>query len=96
MSKKSILIFYASTQIPELEEKILKEWDEKIFSTNRFKSPRARAISSFFEGPPTANGKPGIHHFIARYFKDVIFALYRRCKDSRRPQGRLGHAWIAG
>ena len=56
----------------ETEERILKFWDEqKIFA----KSLQARIGKKpfvFFEGPPTANGSPGIHHFIGRSFKDLI------------------------
>src|SRR3989344_2359087 len=58
--------------LPEQEEAILKFWDkEKIFE----KSLAARAKGKryvFFEGPPTANDKPGLHHLIARYFKDIF------------------------
>jgi len=57
---------------PKLEQKILKFWKkEKIFE----KSIKARAKKRdfvFYEGPPTANGKPGIHHLEARVFKDII------------------------
>jgi isoleucyl-tRNA synthetase len=58
--------------LPRIEEKILKFWKEKkIFE----KSIRQRAKSPdfvFYEGPPTANGRPGIHHALARVFKDII------------------------
>ena len=56
----------------EREEKTLAFWQEKqIFSKTLAKSaPKGEFI--FFEGPPTANGKPGIHHLEARSFKDVI------------------------
>lgn len=59
-------------KFPELEEKILQKWEnEKVFAQTLQKaSPKGNFI--FFEGPPTANGKPGLHHLIARYFKDVI------------------------
>lgn len=54
------------------EEEILKFWDEKqIFQKTLAKeSPRGNFV--FFEGPPTANGRPGIHHVLARAFKDII------------------------
>ena len=59
-------------KLPEIEEKVLKFWKEnQIFE----KSLRLREKSKkfrFFEGPPTANGRPGIHHVLARSFKDVI------------------------
>jgi len=54
------------------EEKILQFWKEnKIFEkTSEKNSPRGDFI--FYEGPPTANGKPAIHHLEARAFKDAI------------------------
>lgn len=57
---------------PELEKEILEFWQEKnIFhKTLKKESPRGNFI--FYEGPPTANGRPGIHHVLARAFKDVI------------------------
>lgn len=54
------------------EEQILSFWKENnIFEKTLAKeSPRGDFV--FYEGPPTANGKPGIHHLEARSFKDVI------------------------
>ena len=54
------------------EEKILEFWREnKIFEKSLEKSaPKGEFI--FYEGPPTANGKPGIHHLLPRAFKDAI------------------------
>ena len=54
------------------EERILEFWDRnKIFEKTLSKS-EGRKEFVFYEGPPTANGKPGIHHLEARSFKDVI------------------------
>ena len=57
---------------PKLEEEILDFWEkEKIFKKTLDKdSPQGEFV--FYEGPPTANGKPGIHHVLARAFKDLI------------------------
>lgn len=54
------------------EEKVLEFWQEnKIFEKSLEKdSPKGEYV--FYEGPPTANGKPGIHHLEARAFKDAI------------------------
>ena len=56
----------------ELETGLLKTWsDEKIFE----KSVANRSDGEpfiFLEGPPTANGKPGIHHVVARTYKDLV------------------------
>lgn len=54
------------------EEKILEFWKENnVFEKTLAKdSPAGEFV--FYEGPPTANGKPGIHHLEARAFKDAI------------------------
>ncbi|MEK7074305.1 MAG: class I tRNA ligase family protein, partial [Patescibacteria group bacterium] len=58
--------------LPEFEEKILKFWEEKhIFERTLAKTKKGRPFV-FYEGPPTANGSPGIHHVEARAFKDLI------------------------
>ncbi|OHA90563.1 MAG: hypothetical protein A2832_01040 [Candidatus Zambryskibacteria bacterium RIFCSPHIGHO2_01_FULL_44_22b] len=58
------------------EEEILKFWKEnKIFEKsleNSTTGRRSRGEFIFYEGPPTANGRPGIHHIEARSFKDAI------------------------
>ena len=57
---------------PEMEERVQKMWEEQqIFEktlSERADGPRY----VFFEGPPTANGRPGIHHVLARAFKDMF------------------------
>jgi isoleucyl-tRNA synthetase len=57
---------------PQREHDILSFWEkEKIFEKTLAKdSPKGRFV--FYDGPPTANGKPGIHHVEARAFKDCI------------------------
>ncbi len=54
------------------EEKILKFWKEKkIFKKSLEKTKKGKCFV-FYEGPPFANGLPGIHHLLARAFKDII------------------------
>jgi isoleucyl-tRNA synthetase len=62
----------ATPKFPELEEAILKEWEEKKIFEKTLVKPAPKGNFVFFEGPPTANGKPGIHHVLARAFKDLI------------------------
>ena len=58
--------------LPEGEQKVLAFWkDEEIFLKSRKKRKKGKKFV-FYEGPPTANGRPGIHHMLARAFKDVI------------------------
>jgi isoleucyl-tRNA synthetase len=64
---------------PALEEEVLERWRERdVFR----ESVRRRAGAEpwvFYEGPPTANGRPGAHHVLARAFKDI----YPRFKAMR-------------
>src|SRR6187551_1370049 len=56
----------------EREEKVLSFWQEQnIFQKSLEKSAGGKEFV-FYEGPPTANGKPGIHHLEGRAFKDAI------------------------
>jgi isoleucyl-tRNA synthetase len=66
----------SSVNYPEMEERILQLWRERdVFQ--RSMSERAGGPQYVFhEGPPTANGRPGIHHVLARAFKD-IFPRYK-------------------
>lgn len=60
------------SEIAKREEIILKFWQEhKIFEKTLAKEAPAGEFV-FYEGPPTANGRPGIHHLEARAFKDAI------------------------
>jgi isoleucyl-tRNA synthetase len=58
--------------LPKIEEKVLKFWKEKeIFKASIKKRENAKNFV-FYEGPPTANARPGIHHVLSRVFKDII------------------------
>ena len=60
------------TGYPEIEDKILAFWQkEKIFEKSVSSRDEAKSFT-FYEGPPTANGKPGIHHVMARTLKDLV------------------------
>ncbi|MFH1608647.1 MAG: class I tRNA ligase family protein [Patescibacteria group bacterium] len=54
------------------EERILAFWKEKQIFKKSLDKNKGKKDFVFYEGPPTANGKPGIHHLEARAFKDVI------------------------
>ena len=57
---------------PEIEERILKFWQEnKIFEKSISTKDKSKSYT-FYEGPPTANGKPGIHHVMSRTLKDLV------------------------
>ncbi len=62
--------------LPEVEERHLKFWREHDIFHKTEETRRGKPEFVFYEGPPTANGKPGVHHVLARSFKD-IFLRYR-------------------
>ena len=67
---------YKQLDLSQINKQVLKEWtDDDTFH----KSMSTRAGNEtfvFFEGPPSANGQPGIHHVMARAIKD-IFCRYK-------------------
>lgn len=67
---------------PKIEEEILKFWQEnKIFEKSVSTRDENKSFT-FYEGPPTANGKPGIHHVMARTLKDLV-CRYKTLKGFR-------------
>ena len=64
-----------------MEREVLQYWKEhQIFEKSE--QGEDKALFMFYEGPPTANGSPGIHHVLARAFKDVI-CRYKTMKGFR-------------
>ncbi len=57
---------------PELEKKVLDFWDDKNIFEKTLEKRKGCEYYSFYEGPPTVNGKPGIHHMMARTIKDTV------------------------
>jgi len=67
---------------PEMEKGILRFWKEqKIFHRSELER-EGKPLFMLYEGPPTANGSPGIHHVLARVFKDII-CRYKTMKGYR-------------
>ena len=64
---------------PALEDEVLEFWREHKIFEQTLKQSAGGPLYTWNEGPPTANGKPGIHHVLARSFKD----LYPRYKTMR-------------
>ncbi len=58
--------------LPELEEKVLAVWKVGNIFEKTLTAREGGLDFVFYEGPPTANGKPGLHHVVGRIFKDVI------------------------
>jgi len=56
----------------ELEEQVLTHWRDEDLFTRTLEATADCAEFVFHEGPPTANGRPGIHHVISRTIKDLV------------------------
>ncbi len=56
---------------PALEERILERWRERDVFRRSLENRESAPLWGFYEGPPTANGRPGSHHVLARVFKDI-------------------------
>ncbi|HEX3174738.1 MAG TPA: isoleucine--tRNA ligase [Solirubrobacterales bacterium] len=70
---------------PVLEERVLERWRERDVFRRSLAAREGAEVWSFYEGPPTANGKPGSHHVLARVFKDV-YPRYRSMCGYRVPR----------
>jgi isoleucyl-tRNA synthetase len=65
-----------SLSFPKLEEEVLARWRERDVFRESLRRREGAPPWVFYEGPPTANGRPGSHHVLARVFKD-IFPRYK-------------------
>ncbi len=70
---------------PELEERVLARWREDDVFARSLEAREGAPVWSFYEGPPTANGRPGSHHVLARVFKDV-YPRYKTMCGYRVPR----------
>ena len=70
---------------PALEIEVLEFWRERDVFQKTLDQTEGKPQFSFNEGPPTANGKPGIHHVLARSFKD-IFPRYKTMQGYHVPR----------
>lgn len=70
---------YSKLDLSEVNGKVLKKWDENQVFVKSMTEREGCPSFVFFEGPPSANGMPGIHHVMARSIKD-IFCRYKTMK----------------
>jgi isoleucyl-tRNA synthetase len=69
----------ARQELPELELQVLERWRERDVFGESLRAREGAQSWVFYEGPPTANGRPGSHHVLSRVFKDI----YPRYKTMR-------------
>src|SRR5215203_2724671 len=63
---------YQQLNLPSIEQEILAKWAEKQAFEKSVSLREGAAPFVFYEGPPSANGMPGIHHVIGRTLKDLV------------------------
>ena len=70
---------YSGLNLPKVNEEMLKHWNAEHLFEKSMEVREGAPSFVFFEGPPSANGMPGIHHVMARTIKD-IFCRYKTMK----------------
>jgi isoleucyl-tRNA synthetase len=72
--------------VTSMEENVLKFWKQADIFKKTVEQRQGAPEFVFYEGPPTANGKPGVHHVLARAFKDMFprYKIMRGFHVSRR------------
>ena len=71
--------------LPGLEQEMLKRWEATGVFARSLQRTADGPQWTFYEGPPTANGKPGTHHVEARVFKD-LFPRFKTMKGYHVPR----------
>jgi len=71
-----------NVSFPALEERVLIRWRERDVFRESVRRRAGAPAYVFYEGPPTANGRPGVHHVLARVFKD-IYPRYKTMQGFR-------------
>ncbi len=75
----------ATVDFVALEESVVRFWRERDVFRKSVDKPAPRGRFVFYEGPPTANGKPGVHHVSSRAYKD-IFPRFRTMQGFEVPR----------
>ena len=75
----------SKVSLPQVEEKILDLWRKSNVFERSIEARQGARRFVLYEGPPTANGSPGIHHVLARVFKDAI-PRYKAMKGFYTPR----------
>ena len=79
---------YKQLNLPQLSREMLQQWEEENLFEKSVDTRKGHKPFIFFEGPPSANGMPGIHHVLARTIKDT-FCRYKTMQgyEVRRKAG---------
>ena len=72
VSDKMVFREVEQANFPALEQEVIAFWREHEIFKKSVVKPSPEGDYVFYEGPPTANGKPGVHHVISRCYKDLF------------------------
>ena len=77
---------YNKFNLSDVNKDVLKQWDEENVFARSIDEREGAPTFVFYEGPPSANGMPGIHHVMARTLKDIVcrFKTMQGCKVLRK------------
>ena len=70
---------YSNFNLSQIDKQVLTEWEQEHLFEQSAKAQEGHPQFVFFDGPPSANGMPGIHHVISRTIKDT-FCRYKSAR----------------
>ena len=79
---------YKGINYAEMATGVLNTWKQNKIFEKSVDSREGNPVFTFYEGPPSANGTPGIHHVMARAVKD-IFCRYKTLKGFQVKRKRV-------
>jgi isoleucyl-tRNA synthetase len=74
---------YGQLNLPSISQEILKQWESSDAFKKSVDLREGNTPFVFYEGPPSANGMPGIHHVISRTLKDLV-CRYKIIRNYKR------------
>ena len=80
---------YKGLDLPNVAQEVLRYWQENDIFDKSVTTRKGKQPYVFFEGPPSANGLPGIHHVMARAIKD-IFVVTKLKKGFKSNEKQVG------
>ena len=86
---------YKGLDLPAVNSEVLERWDAVDAFGKSISTREGHPTFVFYEGPPSANGMPGIHHVMARTIKDVVCRYKTQRGFLVASQGRMGYARTA-
>lgn len=82
--------------VVEHEKAVEQFWKDNDIFKKSMENRKEGETYTFYDGPPTANGKPHIGHVLTRVIKDMIPRLPDDEGENGSEKGRMGYTWSAG